>query len=99
MTAQALSTADGITSTTGLVSMPVPATVATLTPPPPAPAKHIVLPSKKSRFPADFFSMRIYNRAACYGEALNVLQDDPNILHRRKVETLKVEQLQNDTLT
>jgi hypothetical protein len=99
MTAQASSTADGVTSTTGLVSMPVPATVATLTPPPPAPAKHIALPSKKSRFPADFFSTRIYKCAACYGEALNDLQDNPNISCRGKVEILEVEQLQNDALT
>jgi hypothetical protein len=99
MTAQASSTADGVMSTTGLVSMPVPAIVTTLTPPPPAPAKHIVLPSKKSRFLADFFSTRIYNCAACHGEALNILRDDPNISCHRKVETLEVKQLQNDILT
>jgi hypothetical protein len=45
--------------------------------------------------------MRIYNRAACYGEALNVLQDNPRIPHHRKRETLfeQVELLREDTLT
>ena len=63
--ARAASTADGIMSTTGLVTMPVPATEACpsclaspfihmLTPPSSVPAKPIVLPSRKSRFPVDF---------------------------------------------
>jgi hypothetical protein len=43
--------------------------------------------------------MRIYNCTACYGEALNILQDDPNISCCGKVEILKVEWLQNDALT
>jgi hypothetical protein len=109
--ARAASTADGVMSTTGLVTTPVPATEACppclaspfihmSTPPSPAPAKPIVLPSRKSRFPVDFFSARRYNRAACYGEALSVLQDGRNILRRQKAGTLeKVERLQNDALT
>ena len=77
--ARAASTADGIMSTTGLVTMPVPATEACppclaspfihmSTPPLSASAKPIVPPSRKSRFPVDFFSMRRYNQAACDGE-------------------------------
>ena len=44
--------------------------------------------------------MRIYNQAACYGKALNVLQDDCNILSCQKAGMLKkVEQLQINALT
>ena len=57
--------------------------------------------SKKSRFPADFFTTKRYNRDACFGEALNILQDGCKILCHWKGETLleKVERLQNDALT
>ena len=102
---------DGVMSTTGLVTMPVPATEACppglaspfihiLTPPSPALAKPIVPPSRKSRFPVDFFSAWRYNPAACYGKALSILQDGCNILCHQKAGTLKkVVWLQNDALT
>jgi hypothetical protein len=82
VTAQASSTIDGTTLTTGpattdvlatkaglpLLASPFIYTLASLSSKP-APAK----PSKKSRFPSDFLSTRAYNVAACYGEALNIL--------------------------
>jgi hypothetical protein len=77
--------------------------VHTLTPSPPMllPAKPIVMSSKKTKFSADFLSTRIYNCAACYGEALNVLQDNSRIPHHQKREMLfeQLEQLREDALT
>jgi hypothetical protein len=77
--------------------------VHTLTPSPPTllPAKPIVISSKKTKFSADFLSMRIYNCAACYGEVLNVLEDNSRIPCHQKRETLfeQLEQLREDALT
>jgi hypothetical protein len=77
--------------------------VYTLTPSPPMllPAKPIVMSSRKTKFLAGFLSTRIYNRAACYGEVLNILQDNPRIPHHQKRETLfeQVELLREDALT
>jgi hypothetical protein len=57
--------------------------------------------SKKTKFPVNFLSTRIYNHAACYGKALNVLQDNPRIPHHWKREMLfdQVELLREDALT
>lgn len=70
-------------------------------PPMPPPIKPHAISSKKSKFPIDFFSMRAHNCSALYGETLNVLQEDDEMLRYWKEGTLleKVDQLKEDSLT
>lgn len=69
-------------------------------PAPPAPNLDRTSP-KKPKFPADFSSTKMYNRAACYGESLNVLQANHRIPRDGRRETLleKIDRLAHDALT